>query len=71
MSLWFFLSEWFSGATTWGSLFKRSMVNACCAIGLLFVLLLFSAPADVAFAVILAMFVLNGVMTFCFLQQRR
>ncbi len=71
VSLRLFLSDWFSGASTWAGLFKRTMINAVCACGLLVVLVLFSAPADVALAVILSMFVLNGVMTFCFLQQRR
>ena len=71
MSTWFFFSDWFSGASTWGALFMRSIINALCAIALIFALALFNAPADVAVAVIFGMFALNGLMFFYFQQQRR
>ena len=37
--LWYFLSDWFAGATTHWTLFKRSMINCAWAIALIFVMI--------------------------------
>jgi hypothetical protein len=71
MSLWFFFSEWFGGASTQWMLFKRSMVNVAWAIGLLFVLMLLQAPAGYAAIVFFGTFVVNGVMFFLYYYQKR
>lgn len=71
MGLWFFLSDWVAGTSTWGALFRRMMINALAAGGLIFALALLQAPAGYAFAVVLGMFALNGLISFFFLQLRR
>jgi len=70
MGLWFFLSEWFSDIPTHGALFKRSMINAAWAMGLILVLMFLKAPADCAFLVVVATFAANGVMFVIFQKQR-
>lgn len=71
MGLWFFLSDWISGAATPGGLFKRMALNFAWTIGLLFVLIALGASSDIAVIVVSAMFVLNGVTAFFYSQQRR
>ncbi len=71
MGLWFFLSDWISGAVTPGGLFKRMAINFAWTTGLLFIMIWLGASADVALIVVLAMFVVNGVTAFMYLQQRR
>lgn len=70
MSLWFFLSAWFGDIPTRGTLFKRSMINAAWAIGLIFVLMVLQAPADYAAVVFFGVFIVNGVMFFVYQRQR-
>lgn len=70
MGLSFFLSDWISGAATPKGLLKRMALNFAWTIGLLFVLIWLGASADNAVIVVSAMFVLNGVTTFFYLQQR-
>lgn len=71
MSLWFFLSDWFGGTTTWGGLFKRVAINALWAGGMVFAAVAINAPADYAVAVLFGTMVLNGVTAHYFLRNRR
>jgi len=71
MSLWFFLTDWFSGATTWGGLSKRVAINALWAGGMVFAAVAMNAPADYAVAVLTGTTVLNGVTAHYFLRNRR
>lgn len=70
MGLWFFLSEWFADIPTHGVLFKRIMINRAWAIGLLVVLMIVEAPAQIAAVVFFGVIVVNGAMALVYLQQR-
>lgn len=70
MSLWYFLSDWFTGVPTHGALFKRSMINGAWAIALLFIMMFFGFSAEYAAFVVYGVLVVNGVMFFVFLRQR-
>ena len=70
MSLWYFLSDWFAGATTHGTLFKRSMINCAWAIALIFAMMFFAIPAEYAAVVFFGVFVVNSMMFFVFQRQR-
>lgn len=71
MSLWIFLADWFGAAPNAWSLFKCCMANAAVAAVLIFVLIAFRAPADLAALVIVCMFAVNGLMLYIYNRQRR
>ena len=70
MSLWYFLSDWFAGVPTTGTLFKRSMVNAAWAIAVIMAMAVFQAPFEYAAVVLYGVFIVNGVMFFVYQRQR-
>jgi hypothetical protein len=70
MSLWYFLSDWFTGVPTHGALFKRSMINGAWAIALTLVMMFFQVPCEYAARVISGVFLVNGMMFFVFQRQR-
>jgi hypothetical protein len=71
MSLSFFFADWFGAAPNAWSLFKRCMANAAVAVALIFVLIVFQAPADLAVLIIVSVFAVNGVMFYIYNRQRR
>lgn len=70
MSLWYFLSDWFTGAPTGGVLFKRSMINAAWAFAIIIAMAVFQAPAGYAAAVFFGVLIVNGMMIFAYQRQR-
>jgi len=70
MSVWYFLSNWFGGASTLGVLFKRSMVNVAWAIAVIFTMMFFQVPAGYAAIVFYGVFIVNGMMFFFYHRQR-
>jgi len=70
MSLWYFLSDWFAGVPTAGTLFKRSMINAAWAIAIIMAMMVFRVRAEVAAVVFHGVLVVNGVMFVVYRLQR-
>lgn len=70
MSLWYFLSDWFSAVPTTWTLLKRSMINAAWAGAIIIAMAVFQAPAEYAAVIFFGVFVVNGVMIFLYHWQR-
>jgi hypothetical protein len=70
MSLWYFVSDWFAGVPTTGTLFKRSMINTAWAIAVILAMAVFRVPVEYAAAVFCDVFIVNGVMFVVYQRQR-